>query len=318
MLWVAYLCSIGMSPESTTWVNIDETAIPYHVGGRAGMRAATCPKELQHLMVEKATLRQKRSHCTFLAAIARNHDEQKHLPQVLLPNIKGHKKKWQNADVLKKKPDNIEVIDDTGGWSTNVSMRQYVKILKRALDKAGKKKVVLVMDCHPSHYAFRTLQFVRRQGWQVLLIPSKLTYLLQPLDAYVFSKFKHKLHEAHAKCKIETKGGSQSFDEWLETTISCIHTFFNNADMRQSFEKCGHTESIRKTSARVTMYADEEIAKKVRKLTVEELHEYIGMKKEGIHRLLFATPIPVHMQDMHLHIHAPTHRLIHKTSSAHM
>ena len=49
------------------------------------------------------------------------------------------------------------------------------------------------------------------------------------------------------------------------------------------------------------MYVDEEIAKKVRKLTVEELYEYIGMKKKGIHRLLLSTPIPVHMQDMHLH-----------------
>ena len=44
MTWVAYLCSIGMSPQSATWVNIDETAIPYHVGGRAGMRPAACLK----------------------------------------------------------------------------------------------------------------------------------------------------------------------------------------------------------------------------------------------------------------------------------
>ena len=38
MLWVAYLTAIGYGIDEAVWINVDETPIPYHVGGRRGWK----------------------------------------------------------------------------------------------------------------------------------------------------------------------------------------------------------------------------------------------------------------------------------------
>ena len=38
MLWVAYLTAIGYGIDEAVWINVDETPVPYHVGGRHGWK----------------------------------------------------------------------------------------------------------------------------------------------------------------------------------------------------------------------------------------------------------------------------------------
>ena len=41
MLWVAYLTAIGYGIDEAVWINVDETPVPYHVGGRHGWKKTT-------------------------------------------------------------------------------------------------------------------------------------------------------------------------------------------------------------------------------------------------------------------------------------
>ena len=182
IIWVSYLNAIGYSLNEATWINIDETPIPYHVQGRAGFRQPHAPVGMGHCFVERATLNQRRAQCTFMAATTNDDELQKELPQVLLPNIVGHKKKWKSSPSLAAAPPHIRVLKDTNGWSTAESMKEYFKLLRAYLKKKGKHKVVLLMDCHPSHYAFSTINYLTKLKWKVVLVPSRLTWLLQPLD----------------------------------------------------------------------------------------------------------------------------------------
>ena len=38
MIWVAYLTAIGYGIDEAVWINVDETPVPYHVGGRHGWK----------------------------------------------------------------------------------------------------------------------------------------------------------------------------------------------------------------------------------------------------------------------------------------
>ena len=38
MLWVAYITAIGYGVDEVVWINVVETPIPYHVGGRRGWK----------------------------------------------------------------------------------------------------------------------------------------------------------------------------------------------------------------------------------------------------------------------------------------
>lgn len=131
MTWAAYLREAGFAKDKAIWINIDETAIPFHVGGRAGNRLQAPTKQARRFMAEKATLHQRRASCTFMAAVANDPVVQKGLPQVLLPNMKGHKKKWTKSPTLLAKPAGIKVMENTNGWSTVESMIEYFKVLKK-------------------------------------------------------------------------------------------------------------------------------------------------------------------------------------------
>ena len=41
MLWVAYITAIGYGVDEAVWINVVETPIPYHVGGRRGGKKHT-------------------------------------------------------------------------------------------------------------------------------------------------------------------------------------------------------------------------------------------------------------------------------------
>ena len=144
-----------------TWINIDETGIPYHVGGRAGVRMRRAPLGMSHCLVERATLNQRRAQCTLMAATVNNIDLQKTLPQVMMPNIVGHKKKWRDSPSLASASSHIKVNKDTNGWSTADSMKTYFELMSKYLKEKGIHKVVIVMDCHPSHYAWPTLNYLK-------------------------------------------------------------------------------------------------------------------------------------------------------------
>lgn len=315
MTWAAYLREVGFSQDKASWINIDETAIPFHVGGRAGNRLLAPTKKARTFMAEKASLQQKRASCTFMAAAANDPEVQKGLPQVLLPNMKGHKKKWKNSPTLLAKPKGIRIMENTNGWSTVESMIEYLGVLKKELDAMGKKTIVLVMDCHSSHMSYKTLQWLKKNKWGLLLVPSKMTFMLQPLDAYVFATFKQRLFEVHAANKIESANDQQSFEEWLSTTVAVIQDFFQNLDGGLYFSKCGLV-STRHISETIKDHIVPDALGMVRKLTSAELKEYVGGRKIMLDHQIFWKTLPEWSKGRPVYQLAPTFRLRSKTSFA--
>jgi len=140
MLWVAYLTAIGYGIDEAVWINVDETPIPYHVGGRHGWKKQKPVQALREKMVERATLQLQRSHCTLVASIASREEVQKVLPQVLLPKMTGKKKKAGDVNgtppIASKHPhhlrhewvdgpENLQTVSDfnQGGSETSASVQ---------------------------------------------------------------------------------------------------------------------------------------------------------------------------------------------------
>ena len=185
------MVTIGYGPSDSVWINMDETQIPHHVGGRLGnihkARSALVFAQLQ----EKATLAQKRKHTTYMACIANQKEWQEVLPQVLLPNPKGDKKQWKCTTVVTEGPANVKVNVDSSGWVNKKIMQWWLKQLHEVAQSKGNPKIVFVLDCCPSHYARVVLDKIKKYHWKLLLIPAKLTYMLQPLDLYCFAPLKN-------------------------------------------------------------------------------------------------------------------------------
>ena len=207
---------------------------------------------------------------------------------------------------------NLKVFCDTKGWINNEALAKYLKLLKQTLTNLGIEKVVLVMDCHATHFSLPTLRLLRKMGWQVFLIPGKMTWLLQPLDAYFFVKLKRDLHMANTSDRIASQEGQQHFESWADTYFESISNSLAAVDAQTMFEKCGYSIPSHGISERVLQHLKCEDFGFHRMLTLDELSCYTGKKKSRvklIHKHLFRTPVPPHFVTRPIVVRTPKHRL---------
>ena len=286
ILWVKCLMAHDNTFADAVWINIDETALPVYTGGKRGFRMRCKTKALENLMVERASLKLRRQYVTLIGAITSYPNLQKVLPQVFMPKSKRLKKAWKQAS--RRVPSPARVLLGTNGWSTKESLARYFTMLKAVVDRQTKKKVVIVMDCHPSHIAQQTIKWLRKAKWEILLVPSKLTYLLQPLDVAVFRRFKNRYFLDHMKQKTQSPQGTETFQEWFQTTCRSIRDVFPQVEGEMLFKRCGLSLDETSTRPRILELVDQDIARQCRPLEAKELTEVIGLKSPYLHSSLFS------------------------------
>lgn len=266
---------------------MDETALPIHTGGKRGLRLCVKKSDPYHdLFVEKVSLAARRSYCTLIAAVSSDPEVLAFLPQVLMPKKEIHIRFWTQA-ARRGVPAPAQILLHTSGWSTTESMIAYFELLKRALEGKTEKKIVILMDCHPSHVSPHTLGWIRKQNWELMLIPGRLTFLLQPLDVFTFRSFKNKYFREHASHRSMTTDGGQSMEEWLETTCQCICSFFPGLGGKRPFERCGCSLDGRLVRPRLRKFMPLAPKRECRRLTKDEVSYFIGRASERVYDLLF-------------------------------
>ena len=121
---------------------MDETQLPHHVGGKMGNIKKTSNKDTKSKMKEKATLAQKRKHTTYMASITNNPDLQRSLPQVLLPNPKGDKKRWKSSELTSNEDKNIVTHLESNGWVNCKVMLWWLRTVHAVMKEKKAKDCV--------------------------------------------------------------------------------------------------------------------------------------------------------------------------------
>ena len=315
-VWVGYLANIGYSMDEAVYINLDETAIAYHYGGKKGLKKIN-PNCGTKDMKDKTSVHLTRKHCTFIAAIASDTKVQQALPQVILPNVRGEKRKW--ARVIKDKTDcpNVHVMNGQAGWVNNDNMEHYFDIVQDHLKALNIEKTVIVMDCQACHRSYRILKKLKKMKWKVLLVPGKLTGLLQPLDVCFFKSFKKQLFENQVKDRMNSIDGLQSFESWANTCFRTLQNICPNAEAKPMFHKCGYAIPHANTSKSILHHIAADHVGFCRKLTVDELSVYIGKKSTALHPQLFGQAIPADKRNHHVVVRNPLVRRRSKFSVHH-
>ena len=207
------------------------------------------------------------------------------------------------------RPENVEIMMDTNGLMDMKTLKQCLQKLETTMAPLGVNKVVLVMDCHPSHYAWKTLALLKRWKWRVLLIPSKLTRLLQPLGVSIFAGLKKNLHVANMKSNISRHHTDYDFDLWAQNTLATIGSAFKTLDAKSCFEKCGLTLRRDRIRESVLTYVKPDLLGCIRIIPKNELIFYIGKNGDHLHKLLFPDAAPVEMQHALVHNCVPHQRM---------
>ena len=299
------------------WVNMDETAIKYHYTKKAGHKTKEANAEVKAQMVDRVSHRDAKSHCTLVSTVATDTAAQERMPQLFTPNTTGRKKAWAAAK-KNNTHSNVHIHLDSTGWMTIEIMMMYLDMLAKVFKELGKNKVVLVMDCHRAHVAVRVLKKIKKLKWKVLLVPSKLTWLLQPLDCYFFSNLKRSLFRVHIDNRVKSKTGKVSFDQWSTTMIAKVDSMHQIADGKTMFEKCAFRTPMKTMPKKIQPYLPDGDLGCVRKVSVDELTSYMGIRADTHYALMFKDRIPDDHQHNKIFLCTPTHRLTSKRSMSSM
>lgn len=117
----------------------------------------------------------------------------------------------------------LEAWHKTGGWTTTAVIFKWLrKIAKTVLDFDKDMVIVLVMDCVSTHLNEKVLQECRRLKIRVLMIPAKTTWILQPLDVYVFACLKRAMRVSLAKEEMKTPHGHVSLESRIKVVGQAI------------------------------------------------------------------------------------------------
>lgn len=175
-------------------LNLDETSIPVtftHAGGNVMLLDPT--KNWHRPPRQGATRSERRTYFTHVALICNDVALQPKLPQVLFIGDK-HLTLAASARIQSTLPDNVYVKRLPKGWNNAqehcVIIRLLGMILAPVLDRY---QPVLMFDAVGLHLAAEVMEELTLARLWYVVIPARLTFLLQPLDTHGFAKYKRHL-----------------------------------------------------------------------------------------------------------------------------
>ena len=175
-------------------INMDETSVPLIP---APLRGVVMRKWRYHTFARPGRFRagrqQQRTNLTYVAFVSDDADLNRHLPQVVIGRTSILLVR-DFQELLNAAPETIYLVRSESGWVTEPVLREIFGLLAEVLhQRRPEHAYVLAFDCASQHLQPSLLALLRGRGIYPLLVPAKMTWLLQPLDVYCFRYFKERL-----------------------------------------------------------------------------------------------------------------------------
>lgn len=274
----------------TVVINMDETSIRLAYDKRRGTVGSAASWDA----INTATLAENMSSAsthgavTYCAFICDNAEVQRCLPQVLIANTKIFTRAMERlaADIL---PENIDIwLERRSSWVTAEVFQRLLRRLDESL--AGFRhrfNFTFVTDALPSHLNPAVAALAYELGFILIVVPGRLTWLLQPLDTHYFAILKAQLVAKFCGARLLHATGQLPKIEWLQIVIATIDEF-RRRDFAHGIARCGlrgdQAESAPVTKQLITIEDVNAIA--AVPPTEEELRPYLGRTNLPFYEML--------------------------------
>ena len=219
-------------------VNMDEASLTYHIAGIVGTVLRRRPRVMWQ-GGDRASLADRRGSVTYLASICNDVNVNRILPQVLLGNTRRFLQRIM-AEASATVGENVYIWREKSAWNNKVVMQRYIRLLCSCLgDCLQSHAVFLLVDMAPCHIHPSVFSLARTMGLRMLLVPTGLTGLLQPLDTHVFRQFRGRMRELWVEHKSVVENGQVSFLSWLRIVSDAIQGVVVSKDWLRAFRQTG-------------------------------------------------------------------------------
>ena len=256
--WARYAIETVLCGRSYVILNMDETSLSTVEDQGKGMR--TCRRAASGRRAARNRDVEDRSNTktTLLATVCDNHDLQPYLPQIVLARY------TQNAtppaylkDACARSGEPLEYWHRTRGFATSHIIKKWAVRMRSIVHSFNPDAwILLVWDCSQTHLNEDVAGYLRRLGILVLLIPAKLTWLLQILDVCVFKRLKTHIRIQKSSMRCMDPGGRLLLGSWILPCASAIRDVIVNSCHEDAFERMGLGYSVDSINGRVRRAVD--------------------------------------------------------------
>lgn len=201
--WIRHVLFQRIAPRKAVVVNMDETMLSNVRPWKRGVTAAAGAAHFADTMARDAAM----PRTSLMASVCSDDAIQAKLPQIRLPRGRGGKLPSRVVASCYAEAGAPQIAVHGGsGWCTAPTLAWYVRLVARTVRVERPDCVpVLVMDCCPVHLVGQVFAAARKAGVYIILVPARMTWMLQPLDTHVFAVLKARIREATFEAKAASR-----------------------------------------------------------------------------------------------------------------
>ena len=191
---------------------------------------------------QRVTLHERRAAMTHTALICDCPRLQPLLPQMLICNKNTVRlRDWASLRAALR--GNVWLVRQTSAWMSAKLLVVLFDLLARFRDDHCPDRVLLLsMDAARIHLQDEVGAAARSRGIRLLVIPARLTWLLQPLDTHVFFRYKRYLRTEYSRRAATSPNGRLDVFGWMQLVTDCIRTVLCGHAWKKSFDDNGFGE----------------------------------------------------------------------------
>lgn len=254
--WARFLVVHVAWNRQHVFVNMDETQLASVKNQGTGMISRRKQKRADRRRAPRDAEDRHHTKVTYMAAVSDSPELQPLLPQVILPRYTQHA--CPPPAMLHTYADfghPFEFWHGTAGATSPGIVQTWMTRLRSVISSFNDRAwIILTLDCDTNHLSVRTMAHLRRLGMIPLLVPAKLTWLLQLLDVFVFGLLKKDMRLEEVRSRESSTTGSLARRERMGFAASSIRRIIINRDWSAAFDKVGHGNSNRPSASHLQEY----------------------------------------------------------------
>ena len=189
--------------------------------------------------VQRAPCAKRRCCLTHVGLICDRPDLQPLLPQVIIGNERTFPKA-SFAALQAACPPNVVLVRQKSAWNDKALCANIVHRLGAALkDHIDGLQPILLLDAVRLHTAPRVLSACAKWNIWPIIVPAKMTWLLQPLDTSAFQGYKAYLSNSYQRARAASPIGDVSISGFLQCLHDTIRHTLQGKGWPLAFDRAG-------------------------------------------------------------------------------
>lgn len=255
--WVRYAIDVVMKGRTFVVINMDETSINSVEDSGCGLRGRV---HLRQRVQHRGRDAEDRSNVktSLLATVCDSAALQPLLPQIILPKYTKRATPPQSLrTTYAATGEPLEYWHRTGGWATTDVIKRWATRMRSAIHSFNPDAwIILVWDCSQTHLNLQVANHLRLLGILAIMLPAKLTWLLQVCDVCVFREFKQRLRMHKSFLRLATPDGRLRAGDWISCCGGAVREIIVSRSWEDAFDRMGLGADVASIKGRVRRAID--------------------------------------------------------------